>query len=1710
MNYFKLSFLSLTVIGLSTLNILFGISDAQTGFSPPSPSPTFIENSQKQSSVLGQSISNAPTVYISSTRDGYNTGGVLSQSILDEPAIELQSFNDSGPATVDIYQADMNQILSYLIHDNDNKQIQAVDYSGLTKVNSLTTTIGTSEGNRILLPISGEGIWLLKVKFGESENFAYLIRTSIAGVAKEGESQLLIWAQDLSTKKTMMTAGMEIYSLNKEIKSVGKGKVDQFGIMKINFSPTSYDVAVVTADGHQALLPINLRYLNGGGRYESFTTRKKNSRYFIFTDRPLYRPDDTVNFKAIVREDNDAKYSIPSGVAKVKAYKGWDSKAAFYEKDLPISGTGTVMGDFIVPASQGTGDFQISIEIINTATAYGQDYGDWNQSTVFFQVEYFRKPDYSLDITTNKQVVIAGDTIDASIVGSYFSGQPLTNREVKYTVYSSSYYEYEFLMENAQFFDASNYNYGYWQGNKILESSAALDSTGTAKITLQTSEEKFRSPRSRVISIEAEFMDESGNPVQTRKNFLVYPGEFSIFRHSSFYTGQVNKPYILPILVKSHTASSIKDIRLTARITRESWIAQPLAPGQKYPNYIKETQELPPLTAITDQLGKAQFTFTPIQTGSYHFTVEAKDKRGYTVSKDMYTWISSIDRPAPSGQYYQEIKIEADKQNYGPTDKVNLKIWSDTPDHDYLLTFERDRAHRYQIIRVAGQNSTVSLNLEPTDIPNIYITVSGFNDSSFISDTTNISVSPESKRLKVVAAPESSRYGPGQTAVINLETKDANGKPVSADVAFWAVDKAIFELSESNLGDIFDRFWSQRYNNTATAHSLENIVVNNAEMGGCFLPGTQVLMADGSTRSIEQVKSGDYILTRQSPDSKDLVKAKVIGTHKTTEDGYVIINTKLRLTPSHILFVNGTWKTAGEISVGDILSDQAGTPVVVEQLEWQATEVQVHNLTVEKYHTFIADGYWVHNDKGGGGNRSVFKDTAYWNPSIRTNTEGKARVTFKLPDNLTTWTLAAVASTQDTKVGQTTTEIVISKEVFIRPVLPNILRVGDNAKISALVYNYTDAPQNFEAKLDFNAGKVTSDQTQDSIVINPNNFRQIFWDISADKVDPKAKLDLSIKSKLGKSDSVTTTIPTLSFGFEDSDTKIGTGDQTYLINIPSDTKMDESSVTVSLATNLLGTLPSAMKYLIDYPYGCVEQTTSRFVPAVIAKANLDLYYDAIESKDLDKIIAKGIERLTALQNSSGGWGWWSEGVSQLYITNYVLENLLLAKSAGADVPDSLINPAVNYLNYFKPSNDVESAYRIYGLSLVNTADLPRITNFDNLGPISLSFAVMANYKSDSNPDTNGLTKLISMAIASGDSLYWQSDPGSSYPSVESSTALAMRTILATGGDRELAVKAARYLLSSRRYAYWANTHATALIVGSVTSLYKTGSEANPSYSYSIDVNGKTIATGKVSTSTQLIKPITIPASVLQTGDNKIVITKDGSGQVYSTVNGKYWRTDKNAAPTSKTISLTRKVVNAKGADYTIGTGDTVNIILTVANLPPDSRYLVVEDSLPAGFVPVNTHLKNESTTGSDAYRYYSNREFTQTGVVLSSYYNSGTFTYQARAVTEGTFLTPPATAQLMYQPEVFARTTAETIKIDKVSQVSLAKQIENRIADPKTIFVDKRLLILTIIMALAVAASLIYVFRKLTKRQPPKDEPPTSTPTVTPPTNGLPPITVIK
>ncbi|MDE2590988.1 MAG: hypothetical protein KGL95_15130, partial [Patescibacteria group bacterium] len=465
--------------------------------------------------------------------------------------------------------------------------------------------------------------------------------------------------------------------------------------------------------------------------------------------------------------------------------------------------------------------------------------------------------------------------------------------------------------------------------------------------------------------------------------------------------------------------------------------------------------------------------------------------------------------------------------------------------------------------------------------------------------------------------------------------------------------------------------WHERYNYTQTAHSLQPIeTFQPGGGGGCFAPGTKVLMADGSTKNIEDVKVGDYVITSNAGSLHE-VKARVTKTYSAVDPGYLIINGNLKITPDHILYVNNTWEQAGDIVVGDKLTLSNGNQMAVSSIEWQAGKFKVYNLEVENHHTFFANGIWVHNQKGL--NRTVFKDVAYWNPSIHTDSSGNATASFVLPDNLTTWTLVAVGNTQDTKVGQTTADIISTKNYIVRPILPNILRVGDEAVISALVENFTNSDSNFNIKLSFDSGIIES-KNFDNYLIKANSIEQVYWKIKATKENPNSKLVFSATTLNDKNtgDIVTEQIPIRPFTFTEKTAQTGEGTKKFNVSVNADTDKSKSSITLSLSPTLVGVLPTAMSYLINYPYGCVEQTTSRFVPAVIAKSNPDLYSEVLKEKNIDDIIQKSIEKLSGLQEPDGGWPWWFSGRSDPLVTSYVVEYLLAAKNSGIKVDDSIL------------------------------------------------------------------------------------------------------------------------------------------------------------------------------------------------------------------------------------------------------------------------------------------------------------------------------------------------------------------------------------------------------------------------------------------------------
>lgn len=1663
---------------------------------------------ENNAEVLGNYI-NKPRIYVSGGKDERGAGGVISLSSYDEPAVQIGSYNSSGNAEIAIYQSSIDDLLNYLTHDSENKQIKKTfDVNKLNYVTTINQQIssGYNSDVKTVLPISDNGVWLLSVRLnGVTEN-SFVIRSNYGVLTKEGDNELIFWAQDFKTGKSIGEGEIKIYSLLDKVNELKSTNIGTDGIGKIPFV-SDIDVAVGKIKDQFTIIPLNLQYLNGS-TYESFQPKIQQTEYFIFTDRPIYKPGDTIYFKSVIRDENDVRYSIPNGLATVKIYTDYSEKNIVFEKNLPISSEGTITGEFKLPDDAKTGSYNLKVSTSNV-----KENNYWYPNTVSFQVEYYRKPEYSIDITIPQSEYIAGDNANFTIFGNYFSGEPLANQKVKYNIYSGDYYEYQYLTDLDSVF-SGDYRYGYWSGSQIeKEKEVTLDKNGKIDVPLKTILNKTKS---QVVTISVQVDNGSGNPSFASKNILIRPGDFGIYRKSyGANYSQINSKIQLPLALKPIVGKSVDNISLDVKIHRENWISYQV-PEQKYPSYKKEEEDLPPVSLVSDSQGNTTIEMTPNKVGSYTFTVSGKDKRGNTISKIFYWWVSEENIPFYYDAQNNDLTIKTDKDKYQPTDTVRFLLSSNIPDRDVFLSLERGRLNRYQIVHLSGKTANIDVPLVATDIPNIFAKISSFSTTSINTNSLNVIVSADTKKLKISLTPDKTKYNPKDTASINILTTDTKGNPISTDLALWAVDKAIFELAENNLGDIFKNFWYERYDATRDTHSLVGITVLMAEQGGgCFGAGTKILMADNFQKNIEKVQVNNIVKTFD-PETKKSVNAKVLNVHKATVNGFLIVNSNLKVTPDHKMLINNIWQEAGNIQIGDKLLDSNGKLIIVSSLEWQLGKTDSYNLTTEKYHTFIANNVLVHNQKGGG-TRSVFKDTAYWNPSIKTDSNGQAKVSFVLPDNLTTWTVAAVAATVDVKVGQSTLEMQVAKDISVRPVLPNILRLGDKIVLSALVQNSSNQNQTFTVNLSFDSGNIEKDATKSGVVINSKETKQLYWTVIPKKENEKAKLTFSaISTENDKnSDTIISEIPVQPFGFYDKIVEVGSGDKNFILTLNPKANKEKSDIKLSFASSLINTLPSALDYLIGYPYGCVEQTTSRFVPAILAKENSIFLKDYIEGKNLDDMIKKGILRLKSLQQSDGGWSWWSSGRSDPFVSGYVFEYLVKAKNLGSNVDTEMLQRAQTYLEqeqYFDAEKQNTVRYfpeavvmKTYALSLVESSKWKeKITNFSVLSPDLMALSVLANVNNgDKNPQTNGLSLLLSNMKAQGEEVYWEKGDKIRFGSVDVSTALSIRAILASGGDRVVAEKAIRYVNKNRKYDYWSNTFGTVQVLRAIIEFSKNENELTPNYTYTVTQDKVNLKSETITTPNQKIQDITIPFKSLKNNTSEIGVSMIGQGQLYSTLTKREFIDEINTPFLNHGLTIKREYISEKGDEYSLSVGDTVSVKLTVNGLLTKENYGIIKDELPSGLVPINIDMKNEQynqTSMYYKYDYYHNifdREYTQNGAILSLYEISpgqNVYEYKARVVSEGEFIVPPVEVSLMYLPEIFGRSEVQRVKTTKTPEIIPGKALKKTLTSSSQVTKIIIAVFLTGIGVLLVIMVFVALKRKQNKKETDDVIPPPSTP----------------
>lgn len=1359
-------------------------------------------------------------------------------------------------------------------------------------------------------------------------------------------------------------------------------------------------------------------------------------RIYAYTDRPAYRPGDDVHWKITTRVYKDSIYTTPAG--QTIKYKLIDPRGTAVEEDtLVLNQFGSAWSKLTLKDDAALGEYRVQFW-----TKKGNDYiGD----AQLFRMEEYKLPEFQVTVSTptdndRRKMYQVGDTVEATIEARYYFGAPVAGADVEVVVYQRPYWywwqqprDYDWLYE-----DSNPYRWMYGgQGQQIKREMLKTDAEGIATITFDT---PLNTNQDYEYTIEARVTDSSRREV-------IDSGIVRVTRQKYFVEAKPDHHIYRPkedVTIRFHAADANKasvETEGLVEIFRDEWNEIWIAPdgrevtGDELTEVRKKYRRFPPSTKpgqpawrlkyrgykteqilsraiTTDSQGAADLVFTPQQEGYYRVTWVSEENDFYPVTATAAVWI--CDTATRSiGYFHGGIDLVVDKDTFKTGEVAPVMISVPANNQYVLFTIEGGDLHDYRVIHVEGTVKLIHVPVNDEYIPNVWLQASMVRDGQLFSDMEEVVVPPVDHFLNIDVALDHDAYLPGDTGTLTVTATDADGNPVSAEIALAVADEAVYYIQQDLAPDPRQFFFSNR-------QSLR--------------VATTASMYQKPFRRLGRNENEDIVdLSMRTDDDgrwRDDRKKDGLDSGGVRQRSFEERNQLGRLAnapaAAHALSQSAakSSRLAGGFGGGGLMGDRA-----------------------EESLSMPADVFAGEANKGDEPRvrvRSDFRATALWLPSVVTDDDGTASVDVKFPDSTSRWRATARAASTGSQFGIGTTSAKTRQPLIVRLQAPRFFVVNDYTTISAILNNNTD--QEMLAKYAIEAdgleliaadidGNDLSLKRPLPVSIPAQQSVRINWRVG---VRESGEARIVVTARAGEhTDGMERTYTVYEHGIEKHITKAGkvrADDVTITLALPAARKDGSTVLRVQVTPSMAATMLDSLPYLIDYPYGCTEQTMSRFLPAAIVARTLnDLGIDADAAMNgvfggierahtdathpkgrknlakLDDMITRGLARLSDFQHADGGWGWWKQGDSDHYMSAYVVWGLSLAIDAKIEVDRNVLARGAEYLR--NELVEEERAYDNQAWMLHALAAYHRVqrgnarplqferTAFDNLwknrdrlnaytrallaltahayGRNEQAQTLIRNLengvKIDASPDTSVVLRgpqrsqpaVIPTAHWGGDGVsYRWSQRG-----IEA-TAFALKALLTIAPEHELIEPVTNWLIKNRRGAQWSNTRDTAITVLALNDYLVVSGELQPNQEIEIIVNGTTVSRRTLTAKELFSGPttITVNPELIRDGDNNIrIVRRSGEGPIYFAVDAEFFSQEEPIEPAGHEIFVRRDyyklvpyptLLNGYGFERlpmkdgdSVRSGERVEVVLTIES-KNNYEYLVFEDLKPSGLEAV--------------------------------------------------------------------------------------------------------------------------------------------------------------
>ena len=1132
----------------------------------------------------------------------------------------------------------------------------------------------------VTTPLQKAGAYWIEAEINDGNTSRIVLWVADTAITKKHiEDGTLYYVADAASGKPVARADLEFFGFRQQ--RIGRTRKHRIVTSRFADRTDNNGLCVISGKRRPVVQWVTVaRTSDGRLAYEGFNSfwnpqRLDKLHYspvkvYTVTDRPVYRPEHDVQYRIWVRQprfhEDNALYAHKSFVLLVRNPRG----DVVEEVKVTSDRWGGVDGHWTIPADAVLGSYTLAIckdvsredkPVIGTGS---------------FRVEEYRKPEFEVTINAPDEPVKLGDNFSASVSARYYFGAPVTGAKLRYKV--------ERTKKDSRWYPETRWDWLYSPGHWWFTPDSAWypgwKDWGCFRpvppwMGWSPDPPEIVAEGNASIGEDGTFQLKIGTQAALQQHsdsdhsYRITTEVVDSSRRTISATGEVlvaREPFKVFVWTdRGHyqTGDTVA-VSLQARTPDGEGVPGAGKVRLFRVTWIEDTvkeREVQAFDITTSKDGAASLKLVIPQAGQYRLSCSVTDAKGTRLEGGQLLYVRGPDSNG-RGYRFNDLELIVEKRSYQPGETAVLQINTDLPDSTVLLFVRAvNGVCPYpKVVQLKGKTTTYNLKIRRKDLPNFYVEALTIADGRMHSVMKEIFVPPIQKVADVEVVASRKEYRPGETAEVTLKLTNGDGKPFVGNTILTAYDASLEYIAADTVPEIRRFFWDvRRHHHLRVNSTLQRI--------------TRPLFRSG-VAAMQPLSDGSPTLMRGA------LNARGLG-----------------MSGNRMKAANGV-----------DMDDSAAAPFMA--MEASADESAFGEGPAPAAEPEI---------------RSRFVDTALWLASVNSDAEGLVRVGFKVPDNLTTWKIKAWTLGEGTRVGAGATDIICSRKLIIRPQTPRFFTQKDQATLSAVVHNYLDAAKDVQVVLETEGGQLRhlTAGTQ-TIHVEPGGEVRVDWPV---RVVASGTVKIRMQALTDEeSDAVEFSVPAQLHGTLKTDSFAGVirpeqESARIQLQVPAERIKQQSRLEIRYSPSLAGAVVGALPYLIEYPYGCTEQTLNRFLPAVLTQKMLlkmGLNLDDIlrkrtnlnsqeignpaarqqrwgqrnpnpvfDNDQMNRIVREGVQTLTEMQLADGGWGWFSGygEYSSPHLTALVVHGLTVAQANDIPILSDIVERGVTWLKMHQAS-----------------------------------------------------------------------------------------------------------------------------------------------------------------------------------------------------------------------------------------------------------------------------------------------------------------------------------------------------------------------------------------------------------------------------------------